>query len=392
MKRKIMQFCLLILLLSTFFISGCKKEVEDLAVATMFGGDYVNVNGVDQFQVWMRIMRPSDTGKQDSQQKDGTSSEYLISATSTSMMEIISRLMIRLPKTPFYGHTYVHVYGARNAQENFPTQIGVSMNNADARGGAFLLVTKGLASRIIQLQPSGTTTLAQQIKNQSERIAIDKGVACGITMNEFSEWLLSPDRDALLPEIEPISSVEGETVPDSVIVQGFGVFREARLVGWLDKEEALGYLLIARKLKDVHIAIPFTINNKSLGYYLTGSKSKINFTITNGKPSFKIKIQTVGLIPETGGLDITPDQIKPLEKLISDKIREYPLKSIAKAKEYDSDFFGLMQKIHRYDPSFWQEIASKWRDTFRQADVEVEVEAKIVGSGVVSKSFNSLSE
>lgn len=312
----------------------------------------------------------------------------MISASSTSLIEIISNLMVRLPKTPFYGHTYIYVFGARGAQEKILPQIEATMSNPDSRPAVFALVTKGLASQIMQLQPSGTTTLTQQIKNQSEKIAIDKGVACGITMNEFSEWLLSPDRDALLPEIESISPVEGETVPDSVIVQGFGVFRQAKLVGWLDKEESLGYLLISKKLRNVHISIPFTIDNQSLAYYLSGSKNKINFKIIDGKPYFKIKIQTVGLVAETDGFDITPDQIKPLEKIISDKIREYPLKSIACAKKYDADYFGLMQKIHRYNPSYWQEIAPNWRDIFQQADVEVEIEAKIVGSGFVSKSFS----
>ncbi|MCM1565652.1 MAG: Ger(x)C family spore germination protein [Dehalobacter sp.] len=386
MKRKFTHVALLLLLLTTILMSGCKKEVEELAVVTMFAGDYININGVDQYQIWSRMMRP--TSMEDNQKKEGASSDYLISASSTSLNDLISKLMVRLPKTAFYGHTYVYVFGARSAQEKILPQIEITMGNPDSRPAVFVLATKGLASQIIQLEPSGTTTLTQQVKNQSEKIAIDKGVACGVTMNEFSEWLLSPDRDALLPEIEPISSMEGETVPDSVIVQGFGVFREAKLVGWLDKEESLGYLLISRKLKNVHIVVPFTKDNKSLSYYISGSKNKINFKIIDGKPSFKIKIQTVGFVAETDGYDITPDQIKPLERIISDKIREYPLKSIACAKKYDADYFGLMQKIHRYAPSYWQEIAPNWRGIFQQADVEVEIEAKIAGSGAVSKSFS----
>lgn len=67
MKRKFTHVALLLLLLTTILMSGCKKEVEELAVATMFGGDYVNINGVDQYQIWARMMRPSSM--EDNQKK-----------------------------------------------------------------------------------------------------------------------------------------------------------------------------------------------------------------------------------------------------------------------------------------------------------------------------------
>lgn len=387
MKRKFASLSLIIFLLLTVFISGCKKEVENLMVATLYAGDLVNENGIDKYTLWVRFMDPSSKGNQDSQQPGSHPSEILLSGSGATNLETITNVTERLNRTPFYGHALVNIYGSRVAQEGLLNNLELTITNPDVRPNVLMFATKGLASQIVQLQSLTTSTLTKQITEQAERTALNSGLACGVNISDFSEWMLSPDRDALMPEIEQSPSVKGETVPRSIIVQGFGVFRGDKLVGWLDKDESTGYLLITKKLSGVRIPISFTKENKSLVYFLIGSKSKIEYTLKENKPSFNIKIQALGLVYETDNLDITPDQIEPLESIIANKIREYPIKTISKAKEYKSDFLGLMEKFHRYNPSAWKEIAPNWRETFHEADIEVEVTAKILGRGFLSKSW-----
>jgi len=389
MKHKIMISSLILFSILSGFITGCSsnKEIEDLALASLWGIDLVTENGVDKYEHWGKLMIPSDMGKQNNQAQESSPSETLISGEGRGFFESTNDVMERLSQTPFYGHGTATIVGSRLAERKMRMEMEIPLSFSDTRPNVYFFVTKGQASQIVQQLPLTTSTLTQQIKAQADKTAQTNGQACGVTLGEFSEWILSPDRDALLPEIELSEPKKGETVSRSVIVQGFGVFRDSKLVGWLDKEESTGYLLITKNLKNSFIPISFTKDDNLLSYLLVGSKSKIYVEMTGGKPSFKIRIQTLGMLYETDNLNFTLELIKPLEQQIADKIREYPLKTINKAKEYDADFLGLMQKLHRYNPSAWQAIAPNWRESFREANVEVEVDAKILGRGTVSKSW-----
>ncbi|WP_407308987.1 Ger(x)C family spore germination protein [Desulfosporosinus sp. SB140] len=390
MKRRFM-----IIFLSTLFLcssiitSGCAtKEVEDLAVVTLWSWDRVTVNGTDKYQIWTRLMRPPKKDNQDTQTTGSKSSDILLTGTGTTLQDAIMDFMSRTPRSPFFGQVQAVIFGERFAREKAAEAAEANLRYPEERPGDFYFVTKGEASRLLQMEPTAASTLSKQIKKQAETTALNAGLSCGVTAREFDEWLLSPDRDAVLPEIEPVEPKKGETVPPSVIVRDFGVFQGAHLVGWLNADESRGYLLITQKLSNAQIPVYFIKDDKMLTYWLTGFKSKIEPQTVDGNPSFKIIIQTQGIVNENDNLDLTSEEVKVLEQIIAAKVRELPLKTIAKAKEYDADFLGLMEKFHRYQPSAWAEIAPDWRESFRRASVEVEVDAKILSGGMVSKSFH----
>lgn len=196
-------------------------------------------------------------------------------------------------------------------------------------------------------------------------------------------WMLSPDRDPVLPEIKLVSGEKG----NKVIIEGFGVFRGPKLVGWLDKEEARGFLLMTRKLSGTRIPIKVTIDRRMLSYFMVGSKNKIESKMVDGKLSFKVIIETLGIILENENYPVSAENVKELEQISSEEIKTLSLKTIAKAKEYNSDFLGLMEDLHRHNPAAWQEVASNWRESFSEAEIEVEVKAKILSGGMMVKSF-----
>ena len=80
-----------------------------------------------------------------------------------------------------------------------------------------------------------------------------------------------------------------------------------------------------------------------------------------------------------------PEDIEGMEAAAAETIRDLALKAIAKAKEYDADYLGIMQKLHRTDLAAWQKVQPHWRETFRDAEIEVEVQAKIVSKGQLVK-------
>lgn len=90
---------------------------------------------------------------------------------------------------------------------------------------------------------------------------------------------------------------------------------------------------------------------------------------------------------DSGGLDLTAETIPEVEDSCAASIRELALQTINQAKDYNSDFLGCSQHLHRYEPAIWREIAPHWRESFRAADIEVNVTAKMENTGKIGKKM-----
>jgi spore germination protein KC len=293
-----------------------------------------------------------------------------------------------MPLSAFYGHDNIFILGGKATKENIKELTELCLRYPETRPRAFILVTKGEAFSVLQAESLVNSTISQEIKRLVEDKAERSGIAYGVPFYEFTDWLLSSDRDVVLPQIKLFYPEKGEkTVQKSVIVEGFGVFRGEKLAGWLDEDESKGYMFITQKINRAQIAIPVSKDGKMFTYWLTNSKSKIEVRMTGDKPSFLIKIEAQGGVYENNGLELTPEGIKALEEVSGEKIQELTLQTITKAKEYDSDFLGIMEKLHRYNPGAWKKVAPNWRESFSKADVDVEVEAKIVSVGKLAKNL-----
>lgn len=391
MKKLYRSIAYSLILLILPLISGCwdSREVEDLAITTLIAWDRITENNVDQWQVSARILDLSGKkgGEQSGQKSSAT--EILVKGTGLTVQDAFTDFTKRLPGMIFYQHNAALIIGERAAREDLGVITEDFTQFPGARPRTFLLVTQGEAFKILQAKPDLATTLSKVIKKLAEKTAQQNGVSYGVTLVEFSKWLLKPDRDSVLSKIILFDPEEGEeTVPETIILEGLGVTHKNKLVGWLNQEETLGYLLIAHKTSNSLIPIAIPKDETIFSYYVSGFKSSIKSEIVEGKPTFTIKIKVEGAVHENNRLSIDPKDIPALEEAAGKRIQEIALSTTAKAKEYDSDFLGLNEKLHRYHPGAWQEIASDWRERFQEADIEVEVEALIRNTGTTSKKLD----
>lgn len=59
--------------------------------------------------------------------------------------------------------------------------------------------------------------------------------------------------------------------------------------------------------------------------------------------------------------------------------------AVDKSKEYDADFLGFSEKLHRTNLVTWEKLGQGWRDSFREADVEIVVDAFSDNECIVKK-------
>ena len=122
------------------------------------------------------------------------------------------------------------------------------------------------------------------------------------------------------------SSEESNSTQEN-LVEGIGVFRDDKLVGYLNREETEGCLLISRQITKGEMAIAVEHDNQLFTYFLFKSKSKIKPLVNNGRISYQVIIQTAGGVNDQPGFTLGVKEIRELETAVGEqlKAKHWPL-------------------------------------------------------------------
>ncbi|MCG8484231.1 MAG: Ger(x)C family spore germination C-terminal domain-containing protein [Clostridia bacterium] len=180
---------------------------------------------------------------------------------------------------------------------------------------------------------------------------------------------------------------EGERI--DLEFMGTAVFEEDKLIGMLDEKETRGLLWVLGEIESNTVVVDSADQTGKIGVEILKSNSKIKPEMKNGEFSIKIDVTTSGRVVELiGREDITDVKIfKALEERMADTIKEEILLSIKKSKALRADTFGFGDEINKIYHKEFEKIEGAWQEIFPKTEVNVEVEAKILGIGTILKTF-----
>lgn len=94
-----------------------------------------------------------------------------------------------------------------------------------------------------------------------------------------------------------------------------------------------------------------------------------------------VTIKVKGSIAEDNGVDLAPSEIDQVEQAISEQIGKMAMHTIETVQGYESDCLGFSEELHRYSPKDWEKVKAHWRETFLDANVDVQVNASVENTG-----------
>jgi len=380
-----------ILLSLLLFCSGCwsSKEVETLAFVTLSSFDYTQINGQDVWTAATLVLGTQGSQGQNQGKESGpkVNTEQLITGQGPTMQAAIRNYSAKLSTVPFYGYATGFILGEEAAKEKAPEIIEHYARFPQTRPRDIILVAKGEAKEILKTGGTMNQLFSEETSQFIDLKATNTGKSYGMYFYKFVSWLTSNDRDAVLPQIKimPLESdnKESEANPktEASIIEGLGVFQSGHLVGWLDQEQTLGFLLLTQKINKGPISIPVQKDGTMFNYFLSSSTYKVKPVVTNGEISYQVTIQTKGEIDENNGLRLTKEDIEQLEFVANEKLKKIATATVKQAKTYKADFLGFSEKLHHKDPKTFHALGSEWREAFVNANVEINVKAKIISTG-----------
>lgn len=362
-------------------ITGCsktKQEINNLSVILAIGFD-LTPEGKYLFSA--QIL---NTQKQNYRAKKAPSNVVVFSSEGNSPYDAMNHMSTSLGKNLFLGHSSYVIVGSRLAENGISLVLDSTLRSPDSRPNRPLFVTKGNALDIVKAVTTDEKIPANVIDNIL-KFQIDKGYVPLTSRLDFANALESKTAAPIAGMINLEKNINAE---NTFKVSGTAVFKEDKLIGYLDKKETRGMQWINSKVKAGNLVVQ-TKNIGTIGFDILDSKAAIKPIIKNNNVTMQINIkEKSNIIEMTENIDPmkNPDTLKKLSQLQNKAIKgEIELTLNTAQKKLKADIFDFGSKIYRDNPKFWNAIKGNWQNIFPNLKVEVNVDSSIKRPGIISK-------
>ena len=411
-KRTFLIKSVALLFICCLALSGCydAKEIDQEVYALVIGVDKGTGNMIRvTFQVsTYKEGEGGDSG--DSDKSSGELSGTVISTVeATSLIESINMLNSASNRQISLSQAKMVVFSEEYAREGVGRYIEPLTRYREVGDLMRVLVCRGRAEDYIMENKSLIGRSLSKDIELSFLQAANTGYYPDVFLNEFYVKLSSPYAQTIatytaindfdvLPEdsteqntVQPLPDLQPGEIPrkggNKREMLGTVVFNGDKMVGYLNQNETRFYLLATGKFKRGL----FTIDDpKSPGDYIVLNVTahgvpKVTATFENGVPHIKLKMLIdieIAAIQNRENYYLNPAAYVELEKYIETYFSSGILDVIEKTqKEWNSDIFEFGKYIAGNFRTIQEFERYGWREHYREAKVEIELNANISRAG-----------
>lgn len=384
MKKRIAVFLILVLLLTN---SGCwsRVEIEDLAVVLLIGLDKAKEEG--KVRVTVQLARPEEMVGGMAGGGQGTKKAvWVTGSTGDSIYDAQQNLAMHVSRELFWAHTRAIIIGEELAREGIAPVIDFVDRRRDLRRRIGIAVVRGEARELLEAEPGLEKTSGQVYSSLLLRLFRHSKAATS-DLRDIYEMLTSKGIHPTTSRIELVELKDEKNIKKQPKLTGTAVFRDDKLIGWLDEAETRGFLLLTRK----KVAGVFPVKcpvceEKNVSIVLTRSSTSIKPQLVNGELIITVQIKAEGDVREQMCQDdlSRPEIIEMLNQRLAQAIKVEVIAALNKAqRNYQVDIFGFGEVVRRKFPKLWQKIEYKWDEEFPELPVKISIEAKIRRLGMI---------
>ncbi len=374
-----------VLVIMMIFLTGCwnNSSITKLSIVVGMGIDKAPDGGIDYT---VQLYNPSNSSSSQSGSGSPKSSGSTVTITSKgeTPFDAVRNILSYEGKKPLYSMAQVMVIGEDAAKEGLDEIWDLWERNHEISNDVRIIVVKNGTARSVleayaELSQIGAVEVAEAVDNK----AYGKNVK---SMSfEVSRLLGQPYAGIVTGCIDPSGAPELKKMK----VEGGAVFKNAKLEGYLNKDETRGYLFAKNQITSTILVVQ---NPKEPGKLVTfevfRSKSKLTAEMVDGKPKLGIEITTRGAFgDEQGSADLTgPKEIDSLELEAEDLITENVKAAITKSqKMFQCDILNFSDELYGHHYDKFEKTKGNWDELYSDADISVKVDFSIDNSATMKK-------
>lgn len=382
MKRLIAAFLVLILVLP---LTGCwnAREINELAFVLSIGLDKSD-NG---YKVTAQIAKPETYSKTTTGGTSGMEKEkpfWLVSSTGKTIFEAVRNMASVSSRRIFWSHIKVIILGEDLARSNIREIFDYFSRNPELRFRTWIAVAPGEAGKILEVVPIMEKDPSQNIEKLMEKVNLT-GKSSNIMLKDFLQ-------DYLNPYLNPVATRIILTELDSkpvVKLEGAAAFGDNNLVGWLNEQEARGFLWIKNNVNSSIRVVNCPFDNIPATLEIKTGKTKITSTVVDGIPNYTINAEATAKLTEKGCITefTDPENLHALEKALAATISDDIAATVTAAQRMNTDILDFSGVLHRQHKKEWDSLSKDWSKLYPKVKVKIEVKASIPEVSLLAKSL-----
>lgn len=391
MNKKAAVLLLLILLL--VISGGCwsRREMNELAIVLGAGVDRTPDNKV---RITLQLARPSAFaagGEAGGGEVLKQNVVWVVSEQGDTIFDAERSLALKVSRQIYWGHDVILVIGEEMAKEGVRSVTNFFMRNPQPRETIWMLVSKGEAKKVLESHSELEKTSAQSVALLARNRA-----GFSIMMKDFQMALASRGTNPAAPraEVQVVGEPQGpgmeeKIMHEEVTITGTGVFKDERLVGWLDNSETRGLLWLRGEVKKGMIIIPSPGEpNKLVSFNVIRANTRVDPEYDGETIKFNVTMIFEGDLLEQQSIDdlTKPEKIEAIEMAAAGDIFRQSTAALEKAQgEYGTDIFNFGEAFHRKYKKEWKQLKDHWNEEFVNAEINIAVEAHLRRTGLLTK-------
>lgn len=359
-----------------------RKSIDETMLISVVGIDISPENKVI-VTICPKVVTPSN----DSSNIENKS--YIINSEGDTIFEAIRNIFTSSDAKPFLGNVEHIIIGEEVAKKDIIKYLDYFSRDHEFRLNMKVFVSRGCSAREILEQASNSNIiLSDYLKSLLSNIdsnSISSEVELATLIHKFDNKFLCP----YIPCIS-LGSKNGVNIDQfSIYLDGYAIFKNSKLIGYLIGNEARGLNWIIEKIKSGVIIVK-DLNEENISLEISEASSKIIPQFSKEKLSVLIKIRTSSNVGEiTGKEDIfTKDYFSYLEKQQSNIIKSEVEKALAFSRKNNADIFDINGFIFHKHPIKWKKLQNNWDEIFPEVDIQIQVTSLINRSYEIKRPTN----
>jgi len=329
---------------------------------------------------------------------------WVVSADGRTPFEAMRNLAEGTSRELFWAHNTVTLFSEELARQGIQPVLDLFERERELRLIARPAVVEGDLRKLMESEFPLEESGAIGIKRQIVTIAEERGFFHTKFMTEIYPQLERPGADLFLGKIKVLKDTpenntqedndENENQKESPMVippakiGGGAAFRGDQMVGWFEPDETTGWNYVKDRItRATHLIQSPADENVLMGMETLNTEVTSKPVVKDDEVQIEILVKGEARLQEYPGhqeLTIEDEFTKTLAQKTAESIKFDIEKHIEKSQELNSDVLGLGNLIYRKTPGIWKEIEEDWDDLFPELKVNIDVEIKLVRTGLVS--------
>ena len=372
----------IMLLVGIFFLlMGCYNnyELTDLAIVSAIS---INKDG-NKYTLTVQVINPNSSQNASS----SYDSRFIIYKSSGfSIQEAMYNIKKKSPKKLYLVQMQALIIDDSIARNNIKDVIGFFLHNNDVREEFYVFVSK--KNDLLELLTTSTQNISDHnIWNDLGNKFNNLGNVSLVTFNDLLDIYLNDNIEISLPVIK-ISSQFGNLNDESILkssvtdivleVDSLSIFKDNKLVGYLDQNNTIGVNFLNNNIKDVVIENNYK-NKGYINFKLYDSKTIIKAIVkkksiiinVTGKASIVDNNYDIDVTDKTNLTKINNDLNHNIESLIINNLNDINTK-------YNSDIFGFRSILYKTNPLDFKLVKKDIDKNLSNIDITVNSNVKII--------------